>query len=55
MLVLQRRAGQTIRISENITIHVVRTTNGMVQIGIEAPESVNVVRGELLDRTAVKD
>ena len=49
MLVLSRRAGQSIRIGDDITIHIVRTGSDKVRIGIDAPRSVNVVRTELVD------
>ena len=49
MLVLSRRAGQSIRIGDDITVHIVRTGSDKVRIGIDAPRSVNVVRTELVD------
>lgn len=55
MLVLQRRAGQTVHIDGRIVIHVIRATDGSLKFGIEAPEDISIVRGELLERTAVKD
>ena len=48
MLVLSRRAGQSIRIGDDIRIHIVKTGD-KVRIGIDAPRSVNVVRTELVD------
>jgi carbon storage regulator len=48
MLVLSRKAGQSIRIGDDITVHIVKTGD-KVRIGIEAPRSVNVVRTELVD------
>ena len=48
MLVLSRKAGESIRIGDDITIHIVKTGD-RVRIGIEAPRSVNVVRTELVD------
>ncbi|MFN8709821.1 MAG: carbon storage regulator [Planctomyces sp.] len=54
MLVLTRKAGETIRISENIVIKVIRTGKGAVKIGIEAPSDVRVMRGELLPESKVE-
>jgi len=48
MLVLSRRAGESILIGDDIKIHIVKTGD-RVRIGIEAPRSVNVVRTELVD------
>lgn len=47
MLVLSRKPGEQIRIGDNITITVVEVRGNRVKIGIEAPRSVGVVRGEL--------
>ena len=47
MLVLTRKYQEKIRIGENITITVLRMKGKAVRLGIEAPSSVPVVRGEL--------
>jgi carbon storage regulator CsrA len=49
MLVLTRKLHETIRIGPDITITIVRVKGSTVRVGIEAPESVRVVRGELID------
>lgn len=49
MLVLTRREGQGILIGEDIFVHLIRSNDGEVRVGIDAPRSVNVVRMELLD------
>jgi carbon storage regulator CsrA len=53
MLVLSRKVGERIVIGDNITLVVKRVAGHRVTLGIEAPESVHVVRGELkpFDRT----
>ena len=48
MLVLTRKAAETILIGDNIVIKVIKTGRGTVKIGIEAPEDVRVMRGELV-------
>lgn len=48
MLVLTRKEDGTIHIGENIVIHVIHTAKGSVKLGIEAPQEVRIVRGELL-------
>ena len=47
MLVLSRKLGEQVRIGDDIVITVVR--GARVRIGIEAPEDVPVIRGELPD------
>jgi carbon storage regulator len=47
MLVLSRRANERIQIGEEVTVTVVRIADGVVRIGIEAPDHVSVVRREL--------
>jgi carbon storage regulator CsrA len=47
MLVLTRKYQEKIRIGENITITVLRMKGKAVRLGIEAPSTVPVVRGEL--------
>ena len=59
MLVLTRKLQEQIAIGQDITITVLRLKGNTVRIGIEAPDSVRVVRGELprhdTPRTAVSD
>jgi carbon storage regulator len=50
MLVLTRRAGETIRIGNDITITVVESDGYNVKIGIDAPRSVTVHREEVYQR-----
>lgn len=47
MLVLSRKVGERIVIDDRITIVVNRISGNRVTIGIEAPDSVRIVRGEL--------
>lgn len=49
MLVLTRKATETIRIGDDIVIKVIKTGRGTVKLGIDAPESIRVMRGELCD------
>lgn len=48
MLVLSRKSGEGIRIGDQVVVTVLRVGPNNVRIGIKAPESVNVVRDELL-------
>lgn len=47
MLVLSRKVGQRLVIDDNITIVINRIAGNRVQIGIEAPDHVHIMRGEL--------
>jgi carbon storage regulator len=48
MLVLDRKLREKIHIDVGITITVLRIQGNRVCLGIEAPDDVRVVRGELL-------
>jgi carbon storage regulator len=48
MLVLSRKLGEKIYISENICITVVDIDRGKIRLGIEAPRDVPIFRKELL-------
>jgi carbon storage regulator len=47
MLVLTRKPAEIIQIGSDIVIKVIKTGRGTVKLGIEAPASVRVMRGEL--------
>ncbi len=47
MLVLSRKVGEKLVIGDNITIVVNRVAGNRVTIGIDAPEEVRIIRGEL--------
>lgn len=47
MLVLSRKVGEKLVIGDNITIVVSRVAGNRVTIGIDAPDSVRIMRGEL--------
>ena len=47
MLVLTRKENETIRIGDDIVITLIKTSGGKVRIGVDAPKSVKVLRGEL--------
>ncbi|HTY01229.1 MAG TPA: carbon storage regulator CsrA [Bacteroidota bacterium] len=47
MLVLSRKVDEDIRIGDQIIVRVLGVKDGQVKLGIEAPRSVRVFRGEL--------
>ncbi len=49
MLVLSRKKSETIKIPDDVTITIVRISDGTVRIGIDAPREVRIVRGELAE------
>jgi carbon storage regulator len=48
MLVLSRRAGESVVIGDGVTVSVLEVRGDVVRIGIDAPRSVAVHRAELL-------
>lgn len=53
MLVLGRKELESLELrvgGETITVHVVRVDGKRVRLGIDAPQFVRVVRGELKDK-----
>ncbi len=50
MLVLTRKAGQTINIGDDIRIKIVEIGNGFVKLGIEAPREMPIYREELYEK-----
>ena len=49
MLILTRKKGESIVISDNIEIQIINIEDGKVKIGIEAPKEVSVFRSEVLE------
>lgn len=47
MLILSRKADESIVINDNITIKVVSIDKGVVKLGIDAPSDVSILRSEL--------
>ena len=47
MLVLSRKAGESIRIGDDLVVTVTRVRGNRVQISIDAPREVAIRRGEL--------
>jgi carbon storage regulator len=48
MLILSRRAGESVTIGNNIKVRVVSVSGNQVRLGIEAPREVRVLREEVL-------
>jgi carbon storage regulator len=53
MLVLSRKPGEKVRIGPDITLTLIEVKGNRVRIGIEAPDQVCVLRGELKDLESI--
>lgn len=52
MLILQRKAGESLMIGEDITVRVVSVDGTRVRLAISAPDDVSILRSELVTATA---
>ena len=52
MLVLSRKVGDKLVIDGNITVEVVKIQGNRISLGIVAPSSVKILRGELTGQQA---
>lgn len=52
MLVLSRRAGESVVVGDDITVTILEVRGDVVRVGIDAPRSVKVHRAELLAELA---
>ena len=52
MLVLSRKVGQSIIIGNNIHVKIVEVRGQQVRLGVEAPESVSIIREEIHSEVA---
>ena len=50
MLVLSRKVGERILIGDDIAVTVVRVAQGIVRIGVEAPNDLPIIREEIRDQ-----
>lgn len=50
MLILTRRVGETVYVGDDVTITVLAIKGNQVRVGINAPKSVAVHRGEIYER-----
>ncbi len=51
MLIINRKAGESLEIGEGVRVTVAGIDGGRVRLAIEAPKSVTILRSELVDET----
>ena len=49
MLILNRKAGESIILAENIEVKILEIQDGKIKIGIEAPKDITILRKEVHD------
>ena len=49
MLVLKRKAGESLLIGDEVEVRILAVEGEHVRVGIVAPQSITVLRGELVD------
>lgn len=49
MLVLGRKPGEYVMIGEDIMVKVVKSSDGNLRLAIDAPDYVNITRGEIYE------
>ena len=50
MLVLGRKPGEYVMIGDDIMVKVIKTDDGNLRLGIEAPKHISVTRGEIFEK-----
>ena len=49
MLVISRKAGESIIIGDDIEVVIIEAQNGKVKIGVKADNSIRILRKEIID------
>lgn len=49
MLVLKRKVGEVVRISNDIEVHVLAVEGDTIKLGFEAPKHIQILRSEVYD------
>lgn len=55
MLILSRKEGESIMISEDICITILKNMDGKVDVGISAPKAMPVHRLEIFEKNKTKE
>jgi carbon storage regulator len=49
MLVVGRKPGEYVMIGKDIMVKVIKSDDGHLRLGIDAPKSTNIIRGEIYE------
>lgn len=55
MLILNRKAGESIILNDNIEVKILEVQEGRIKIGIEAPRTVSILRKEVYDEVIAEN
>lgn len=55
MLVLTRKTGEQIRIGNDIVVTILEVVGNKVRVGIDAPDNISILRGELIRNTTPEE
>jgi carbon storage regulator len=50
MLILTRRVGDSLKIGDEVSVTILRVKGDQVRLGIDAPDTISVLREELAER-----
>ncbi|MDF2659265.1 MAG: carbon storage regulator [Paenibacillus sp.] len=53
MLVVGRKPGEYVVINGNIIVKVVKSEEGHLRLAIDAPQTINILRGEMLEKNPI--
>jgi len=54
MLILSRKVNEVIRLDNDIVVKVLSLSENQVKLGIDAPEAVSILRGEVYEKVKAK-
>ena len=54
MLVLGRKPGEYVMIGQDVMVKVIKSEDGDLRLAIDAPRSINIVRGEIFERQVIQ-
>ena len=50
MLILTRRVGDSLKIGDDVSVTILRVKGDQVRLGIDAPDTISVLREEVVER-----
>ncbi|MFA5340369.1 MAG: carbon storage regulator [Clostridia bacterium] len=55
MLVISRKSGESILIGDDIEVIIIESQNGKVKIGVNAKNSIKILRKEIIDQVTAEN